>query len=227
MKRINVLLLMILAVAIGLFACYNIWVHNRLDTVGPVVTIDEGILEVSVKDPEEALLAGIHATDDRDGDVTGAVLVESIYGIDEDNITTVTYAAFDGSGNVQGFLCQPLGTEEIAGLMLPTTQLMDIATQIVEKGYVTGRPYLGLQVQKMSNFCRQYWGLEYGLEVVDAQANGLLAGDILLKADGQTLDSCHQLHRLLLATQLGDTVTLEIFRAGQRFTITLPVNQIP
>ena len=100
MKRINVLLLMILAVAIGLFACYHIWVHNRLDTVGPVVTIDEGILEVSVKDPEEALLAGIHATDDRDGDVTGAVLVESIYGIDEDNITTVTYAAFDRAGNV-------------------------------------------------------------------------------------------------------------------------------
>jgi hypothetical protein len=99
-KRINVLLLMILAVAVGLFAGYHIWVHNRLDTVGPVITIDDGLLEVSVKDSEEALLTGVHATDDRDGDVTASVLVESIIGINDDNVTTVTYAAFDRAGNV-------------------------------------------------------------------------------------------------------------------------------
>lgn len=100
MKRINVLLLMILAVAVGLFACYHIWVHNRLDTQGPVITIEDGLLEVSVEAPEEVLLTGIHATDDRDGDVTASILVESIYGITEDHVTTVTYAAFDRAGNV-------------------------------------------------------------------------------------------------------------------------------
>ena len=100
MKRINVLLLMVLAVATGLFAGYHLWVHNRLDTVGPVLTIDEGILEVSVQDSEEALMQGIRAVDDRDGDVTATILVESIYGINDDNITTVTYAAFDRAGNV-------------------------------------------------------------------------------------------------------------------------------
>ena len=99
-KRINVLLLMILAVAVGLFACYHIWVHNRLDTQGPVITIEDGLLEVSVEAPEEVLLTGIHATDDRDGDVTASILVESIYGITEDHVTTVTYAAFDRAGNV-------------------------------------------------------------------------------------------------------------------------------
>ena len=100
MKRINVLLLMVLAVAIGLFAGYHIWVHNRLDTVGPVISIEEGMLEISVKAPEKALLTGIHAMDDRDGDVTDSILVESVYGINDDNVTTVTYAAFDRAGNV-------------------------------------------------------------------------------------------------------------------------------
>ena len=52
-KRLNALLLMVLAVAFGLFAGYHIWVHNRLDENGPVITIDDGILEISVKDPEE------------------------------------------------------------------------------------------------------------------------------------------------------------------------------
>ena len=100
MKRINVLLLMILAVAFGLFAGYHLWVHNRLDTTGPVLTVEEGMLEISVKDRETALMKGIRAVDDRDGDVTASILVESIYGISEDHVTTVTYAAFDRAGNV-------------------------------------------------------------------------------------------------------------------------------
>lgn len=100
MKRMNVLLLMVLAAAVGLFGCYQIWIHNNLDTVGPVITVEEGILEISVEDPKEALLQGVRAMDARDGDVTAGILVESIYGISEDYVTTVTYAAFDSAGNV-------------------------------------------------------------------------------------------------------------------------------
>ena len=100
MKRINVLLLMVLAVATGLFAGYHLWVHNRLDTTGPVLTVEEGLLEISVKDRETALMQGVRAVDDRDGDVTASILVESIYGISEDHVITVTYAAFDRAGNV-------------------------------------------------------------------------------------------------------------------------------
>lgn len=100
MKRMNVLLLLVLAAAVGLFGCYLIWIHNNLDTVGPVITIEEGLLEISVEDPEEALMHGVRAVDDRDGDVTSRVLVESVYGISADNVTTVTYAAFDSAGNV-------------------------------------------------------------------------------------------------------------------------------
>ena len=100
MKRVNLLLMGVLAVAIGLFSAYQIWIHNNLDTTGPVITVEEKMLEISVKDPQEALMQGITAMDDRDGDVTGRMLVESIYGITEDNVTTVTYAAFDRAGNV-------------------------------------------------------------------------------------------------------------------------------
>lgn len=100
MKRMNVLLLTILAAAVGLFGCYMVWVHNSLDTVRPEISFEDGILEVSVEDPREKLLQGLKAVDARDGDVTDSVLVESIYGINDQNITTVTYAAFDRAGNV-------------------------------------------------------------------------------------------------------------------------------
>lgn len=100
MKRIEVLLLIVLAVAVVLFGCYYFMVHQRIDTVGPVFTVEEGMLEVSVTDSEEVLLQGIRAADKVDGDVTASILVESIYGINDRQEATVTYAAFDRAGNV-------------------------------------------------------------------------------------------------------------------------------
>lgn len=100
MKRTNIFLLLVLAAATVLFSGYLFWAHGNLDTSGPVFSVEEGILEVSVEDPEDALLQGITAMDEHDGDVTDGILVESVYGISEDNVTTVTYAAFDSAGNV-------------------------------------------------------------------------------------------------------------------------------
>ena len=100
MKRLNTMLLIVLAAAMALFGSYLFWVHNNLDSAGPVICVEETLLEVSVEDDKEKLLAGVTAMDDRDGDVTSSLLVESIYGIDENNMTTVVYAAFDRAGNV-------------------------------------------------------------------------------------------------------------------------------
>lgn len=149
---------------------------------------------------------------------------------DEPTVTTGSIPAGDGlvfedDGRVKGMLCLDLQTQQLQ--MVNPQLMMDIATQLVEKGCVSGRPCVGLRVQAMSNFCRQYWGLEHGVEITAAQVEGLLPGDILLNVNGQQLTTCHQLHRLLLDTQPGETVRLEIFRAGQRFTITIPVTTNP
>lgn len=100
MKRIDIILLFVLAVAVGLFGLYYFWIHDQIDMVGPVFTVEEELLEISVSDSNEVLMQGIQAMDDRDGDVTASILVESIYGINDQNETTVTYAAFDRAGNV-------------------------------------------------------------------------------------------------------------------------------
>ena len=100
MKRRILLPAAVLAVAAALYGCYLIWANHAKDTVAPVITVEEGILECRVSDPREALLTGITAWDDRDGDVTASILVESVYGISDENVTTVTYAAFDRAGNV-------------------------------------------------------------------------------------------------------------------------------
>ena len=135
---------------------------------------------------------------------------------------------FNAKGQVQGFLCRPVGCEE-DGWMLSARQLMEIAIQLVEKGLLSGRPGWGIPVRELSNFCRQYWNLDTGLEIENlpedstAQNCGLLSGDILLKLNGIVLTDCTQYYQLLLNLPKDGSATLEVFRAGKIFTVTLPV----
>lgn len=100
MKRTYILLSIVMAAAIALFGAYLVMTRNFKDTTPPVITVEAQMLEISVKDDQDILMTGITATDNRDGDVTASLLVESVYGITEDHVTTVTYAAFDRAGNV-------------------------------------------------------------------------------------------------------------------------------
>ena len=184
MKRINALLLMVLAVAIGLFAGYHIWVHNRLDTVGPVLTIDDGLLEVSVKDPEEVLLAGIHAMDDRDGDVTASILVESVYGINDENMTTVTYAAFDRAGNVS-----------------------KIQRQVRYKDYESPRfvLYGSMTFAKGSGYdLLEYIGAE---DVIEGEIGRRVHATLISDTKGIEAEGRHQV-KIQVTNNLGDTVEM-------------------
>ena len=92
-------LLALLAVSLVAMVAYGIVDGVRTDTTAPVFAVDDQLLEVSALD-RDGLLAGITATDDRDGDVTASIVVESVGNITSNGSVTVTYAAFDSSGNV-------------------------------------------------------------------------------------------------------------------------------
>lgn len=100
MIKRNWKLLLLAAVSLAVLVAYRIVDNVTTDSVAPVIRIsDAAVPEVSVFD-ENALMAGVTATDDRDGDVTGSIVVERVSDIQKDGTVTVTYAAFDASGNV-------------------------------------------------------------------------------------------------------------------------------
>lgn len=88
------------AVCVAAFQGYLVLSRGAEDHKGPEITFDAQQIQVSVKDAETALLHGVTAWDDRDGDVTGLVVVESVSDITDRNTAKVTYAAFDAAGNV-------------------------------------------------------------------------------------------------------------------------------
>lgn len=91
-----VLIVLCLAVFFG----YRAMERMSLDTEAPEIRIQEGMLNISVSEDKSALLQGVTALDDRSGDVTSSLVVESIRLLDSDGTIRVTYAAFDGTGNV-------------------------------------------------------------------------------------------------------------------------------
>lgn len=70
------------------------------DRTPPVITMDVEVLEVSVSADDNALKSGVTARDNVDGDVTDSILIEGITGLNSSREATITYAAFDSSGNV-------------------------------------------------------------------------------------------------------------------------------
>ncbi len=90
----------LLILTLLVFAGYLFVRQAGEDHTGPEISISGQMPEIRVGDSEDAYLQGVTARDDRDGDVTDLILVESIYGLTEDHQATVTYAAFDRAGNV-------------------------------------------------------------------------------------------------------------------------------
>lgn len=100
MKKKNWIYLLLIALSMALFIGYRVLDRISTDMTAPEITVDTQQLQVSVSDPKTALLQGVSAKDDRDGSVTDSLVVESVRLADHSGRATVTYAAFDQSGNV-------------------------------------------------------------------------------------------------------------------------------
>jgi hypothetical protein len=100
MKRRSIwALILLVLVCTAVFAVY-LYKMTLRDTAAPSIHIPTDTLRLSVFDGQEKLLEGVTAKDARDGDVTDMLVVEGISSLRSDHSATVTYAAFDKSGNV-------------------------------------------------------------------------------------------------------------------------------
>ena len=100
MRRLRTVSIALLIIAIVLFGVHIFRVRFLKDKTGPVFHVDSNLVEVSVKDGEEAWLKGVTATDAADGDVTDSIIVEAISPFTGRQHRIVTYAAFDSDNHV-------------------------------------------------------------------------------------------------------------------------------
>ena len=102
MKVLNIICSLILIATLIFFGVYNYHVYQTSDKEGPVIQMEEDLIEVSVKDDIKSLLEGVTAFDQKDGDVTNTIGIESITEFLDDESTTrqINYVAFDQDTHV-------------------------------------------------------------------------------------------------------------------------------
>lgn len=100
MKKRNWISLLLILLCLGTLVGYRTLARLRTDTAAPEILIEEQLLELSTLEPRSALLQGVSARDNKDGDVTDSLVVESVHMLRGDGTVMVTYAAFDKAGNV-------------------------------------------------------------------------------------------------------------------------------
>ena len=100
MKILRIITVMLSLVITCIFILFYIHEQLNTDNTYPVISIEGSMLEVSIHDGNEKLLMGVTAMDEKDGDLTHKVIVESISQFTEDGICTVTYAVADSNKHV-------------------------------------------------------------------------------------------------------------------------------
>lgn len=96
--RISVLIIfLIVSVA---FSLVFVKEKTTKDTTLPQITIEDEIIDVSLEATDEELLKGISAYDEKDGDLTDKIIIESVSRFIEPGVSRVTYAVCDEDNNI-------------------------------------------------------------------------------------------------------------------------------
>ena len=117
------------------------------------------------------------------------------------------------------------------GFAIPSVTVKEVVDQLLQQGYVTGRPSLGLSGETVSTFLQYYYRLPAGVYITQvtygdaAYQAGLEAGDIIVSFGKSRITSVEELTAALYATKAGERVTVTVYRGGSQKQIKLTVGQ--
>lgn len=132
-------------------------------------------------------------------------------------------------GQVIGINTVKIGISYYEGLgfAIPINTAKPIIDELISRGYITGRPSIGINGQTLGERDAMFYGLKAGMYVQfvhpysDAYRKGLQAGDVITELDGKPLSSTEDLKKLRDEHKAGDTVTLTIYRNGREFKLNV------
>ena len=142
---------------------------------------------------------------------------------------------FNMNGELVGIVNAKSSSSDAEGLgfAIPINDAIKVAQDLLENGYVTGRPYLGItylavtDAQTASQLGVNAYGV-YVVEVVKggpAEKAGLQAGDRIVSVDGTEIASKDDLGTLMQKHAAGDTLSITIARDGQMQTVNVTLGE--
>ena len=139
---------------------------------------------------------------------------------------------FNMNGELVGIVNAKSSSSDAEGLgfAIPINDAIKVAQELLENGYVTGRPYLGITYLAVTDAqtASQLGVNAYGVYVVEggpAEKAGLQAGDRIVSVDGTEIASKDDLGTLMQKHAAGDTLSITIARDGQMQTVNVTLGE--
>lgn len=129
-------------------------------------------------------------------------------------INTMKMSSYYSSASVEGL-----------GFAIPIAVAKPIVDELIENGYVSGRPAIGINGEAMPEYARLYYRLPKGVyltyvsESSDAWQKGLREGDILTAVNGTEVSSIDDVNTIKNQFSAGDTITLTVYRSGKYYEV--------
>ena len=116
---------------------------------------------------------------------------------------------------------------------IPIDVAMNVVKQLQEKGRVT-RGRIGVQIQEVTKETADAFGLNKATGALvnsvekggPADKAGVESGDIILKAEGRTVNSSSELPRIITQIKPGTKITLQVWRKGASKDLAVTVAEL-
>ena len=142
---------------------------------------------------------------------------------------------FNMNGELVGIVNAKSSDSDAEGLgfAIPVNDAVKVAQELLENGYVTGRPYLGISYYAVTDAqtAAQLGVNAYGVYIVEvvkggpADKAGLQAGDRIVSMDGSEVATQSDLGTLMQDHKAGDTIEITVARGGQMQTVTVTLGE--
>ena len=142
---------------------------------------------------------------------------------------------FNMNGELVGIVNAKSSDSDAEGLgfAIPVNDAVKVAQELLENGYVTGRPYLGISYYAVTDAqtAAQLGVNAYGVYIVEvvkggpADKAGLQAGDRIVSMDGSEVATQSDLGTLMQNHKAGDTIEITVARGGQMQTVNVTLGE--
>jgi serine protease Do len=144
---------------------------------------------------------------------------------------------FSMDGEVIGVntaIISPTGGSIGIGFAVPSNSAVQVVDQLKQFGE-TRRGWLGVHVQNVTGEIAKSMGLQEPVGALvasvapggPAASAGLKPSDVILKFDGQPVDTMRSLPKAVASTPIGKAVDIEVQRSGEVIHLTVTVGRLP
>ncbi len=143
-------------------------------------------------------------------------------------------ALVNSQGQVIGINTLKVSGEDVEGVgfAIPINSTKDITDQLIQYNKVK-RPYLGIGGIDVTEDMAKQYNLTVGVYVKQlenfcaAEKAGIKVGDVIVIADGQEIENMNELNEIKNQKEIGDKITLTVWRDGKTQDIDVTLQEQP